>query len=129
MVARIYVSKNPSSRRASSPKVEEKTLLFFSSCSMPRRGLCRSSQQLKPISLAKYLHQVLKPKNIGTWMPPTSLNTASNITHSATASQDSSRVTTTFSAYCTVHYAVEDFNVKFANHDAKSVQYRTARCA
>ena len=59
--------RNPSSRSASSPEVEEKTLLFFASCSMPRRGLSRSSRHLKPISLAKDLHQVMKPNNSGTW--------------------------------------------------------------
>ena len=32
-----------------------------------RRGLSRSSWHLKPIALARHLHQVLKPKNIGTW--------------------------------------------------------------
>ena len=55
------------SSRSASPEVEEKTLLFFSSRSMPRRGLSRSSRHWKPISVAKDLHQVLKPKNIGTW--------------------------------------------------------------
>ena len=58
---------------------------------------------------------------------PISLNAVSNITHSAIASQDSSRVTTTFNAHCTVHSTVEDFNVNFANHDAKSVRYRIVR--
>ena len=79
------------------------------------------------MSLAKDLYQVLKPKKLALGMPVTSLNAASNITHSAIASQDSSRVTTTFHAHCTVHCAVGDFNVIFAkNHDAKSVRYRTA---
>ena len=59
--------RNPSSRSASSPKVEEKVCISFSSCSTPRRGLSRSSRYLKPISLAKDLHQALKPKKIGTW--------------------------------------------------------------
>ena len=59
--------RNPSGRSASSPKVEEKILLFFPSCSTSRRSLSRSSRHLKPIYLAKHLHQVLKPKNIGTW--------------------------------------------------------------
>ena len=44
----------------------KKTLLFFSSCSTPRKYICRSSRLLKPISLAKYSHQGLKPKKIGT---------------------------------------------------------------
>ena len=59
--------RNPSSRSASSPKVEEKVCISFSSCSTPRRGLTRSSRHLKPISLAKGLYQVLKPKKFGTW--------------------------------------------------------------
>ena len=95
--------RNPSSRSASSPKVEEKTLLFFSTCSMPRKGLYRSSRHLKPVSLAKDSHQVLKPKKMALGIPLTSLNAMSSITHSAIASQDSSRVTTTFNAHCTAH--------------------------
>ena len=59
--------RNPFSGSASSPKVKEKTLPFFSLCSMPRRGLSRSSRHLKNISLAKDLRQVLKPKNTGAW--------------------------------------------------------------
>ena len=58
--------RNPS-RRSASPKMEEKTLLFFSFCWTPRKGLYRSSRHLKPISLAENLHQVLKPKQIATW--------------------------------------------------------------
>ena len=54
--------RNPSSRSASSPNVEEKTLLFFSSCWTPGKGLYISSRHFQPISLAKGLHQVLKPK-------------------------------------------------------------------
>ena len=57
--------RNPSSRSASSPKLEEKVGISFSSCSAPRRGLSRSSRHLNPISLAKDLHQVLK--KFGTW--------------------------------------------------------------
>ena len=126
--------RNPSSGSASSPNVEEKTLLFFSLCWTPRKGLYRSSRHLKPIFLAKNLHQVLKPKKMALGRSPMSLNAASNITHSAIASQDSSRVTTTFNVQCTVHCTVKDFNANFANHDAKSVRYRTAhditcRCA
>ena len=62
-------------------------------------------------------------------MPLTPLNAASNITRSAIAPQDSSRVTTTFNAHCTLHCTVGDFNVNFVNHDAKLVQYRTVMCA
>ena len=43
-----------------------KKLLFYSLCWTPRKGLYGSSRRLKPISLAKDLHQVLKPKKIGT---------------------------------------------------------------
>ena len=117
--------RNPSSRSASSPKAEEKISLFFTSCSTPEKRLYNSSQHSKPISFAKDLHRVLKPKKLALGMPPTSLNAASNITHSAITSKDSSRVTTTFSVHCTVHCVVGDFNVNFANHDAKSVRYRT----
>ena len=59
--------RNPSSRSASSPKVEKKVVISVSSCSAPMRGLSRSSRHLKPISLAKDLHQALKPKEFGTW--------------------------------------------------------------
>ena len=59
--------RNPASRSASSPKVEDETLLFFSWCWTPRKDLYRSSRHLKPISLTKNVHQVLKPKKIGTW--------------------------------------------------------------
>ena len=121
--------RNPSSRTASSPKVEEKTFLLLSSCSMPRRGLSRSSRHLKPISLAKDVHQVLKPKILALGIAPTSLNAASNITHSAIASQDSSGVTTTCSAHCTVHCAARDFNVKICELRCKvgTIPYRTVR--
>ena len=54
-------------------------------------------------------------KKLALGMPLTLLNAASNIAHSTIISQDSSRVTTTFSAHCTVHCEVEDFNVNFAN--------------
>ena len=105
--------RNLSSRSASSPKVEEKVCLSFSSCSTPGKGPYSSSHHLKPISLAKN-YQVLKPKKLALGMPPTLLNAASNITHSAIADQDSSRVTTTFNVHCTVQCAVGDFNVNFA---------------
>ena len=49
MVARIDVSKNSVQRSASSPKVGEKTLLFFASGWMPRRGLFRLHQASKII--------------------------------------------------------------------------------
>ena len=103
LVARLRESmsqRNSSSRSASSPKVEEKVCISFSSCSMPRRGLSSSSRHLKPTSLAKDLHQALKPKKMALEMPLTSLSAASNITHSAIASQNFSRVTTTFNAPC-----------------------------
>ena len=57
----------PVNRSASSPKLEEKVGISFSSCSAPRRGLSRSSRHLKPISLAEDLHQALRPKKFGTW--------------------------------------------------------------
>ena len=67
MVARIYVSKNLSSRSASSQKVEEKVCISFSLCLRPQKGLYSSIRHLKPILLARDLHEVLKPKKIGTW--------------------------------------------------------------
>ena len=48
--------RNPSSR-------SEEVCISLSSWSMPRKGLCSSSRHLKPASLAKDLHQALKPKN------------------------------------------------------------------
>ena len=42
-------------------------MLIFSLCWRPRKGLYRSSRHLKPISLAKDLHQVLKLEKNGTW--------------------------------------------------------------
>ena len=67
MVARISMSRrNSSSRSASSPNVEERTLLFFSLCWTPRKGLYRSSRRLKSIP-RQILYEVLKPKKIGTW--------------------------------------------------------------
>ena len=60
------------------------------------------------------------------WRGVKSAVSVSNIIHSAIASQDSSRVTTltTFSAHCTVHCIVGDFNV---NHKARygTIPYRT----
>ena len=49
-----------------------------------------------------------------------SLNAVSNITHSAIASQDSSRVTTTFKAHCIVHCTVQYFNENSANNATQS---------
>ena len=68
-------------------------------------------------------------KKLALGMPLTSLTATSNITHSAIASQDSSRVTTTFNAHCTGHCTIEDFNVNFAYLKSKSVRYRTVLCA
>ena len=61
MVTRIDVWKKSVQWKCVFSKSGGKTLLFFSS-SMPRRGLYRSSPHLKPISLDKDSHQVLKPK-------------------------------------------------------------------
>ena len=121
--------RNPSSRSASSPNVEGKTLLFFSLCWTPRKGLYRSNRHLKPLSVAKKFTSSAKPKNLALGRSLISLNAVSNITHSTIASQDSSRMTTTFTAHRTVLCTVEDFNVNFANHDAKSIRYCTVLCA
>ena len=126
MIARIYVSKKSVQCFC---KRGGKVCVSFSSCSTPGKGLYSSSRHLKPISVAKDLHQVLKPeKKLALGMPPTSLSAASNITHSAIAEQDSSQVTTTFNADCTVHCAVGDFNIIFceSRREVGTIPYRTA---
>ena len=92
--------RNPSSRSASSQKVEEKVCSSFSSCLTSRKALYGPSRYLKPISMGSDLHQVLKPKKkLALERPPVSHNAASKITHSTIASQYSSRVATTFNAH------------------------------
>ena len=54
----------PSSRSASSLKVEETMVLFLFTYSMSRRGFYRSSWHLKPISLDKDPLQVVKLKKM-----------------------------------------------------------------
>ena len=77
---------------------------------------------LKPISLAKDLHQVLKLKknwhlagHIYRYTP----HKTSPI--SATADQYSIRLATIFNAHCTVHCTMEDVIKHVANHNAKPV--------
>ena len=69
-------------------KVEEIVCISFFSCLTPRLFY------LKPPfwTHEKNLHQELKPKKLALEMPLTSLTATCNITHSAIASQDSSRV-------------------------------------
>ena len=101
--------RNPSSRSASSPKVEEKTLLFFPLCHYGGRPEEASIDQVAIKTLyhaPKIYIKCWNRKILALRMPPISLNTASNITHSAIASQDSSRVTTTFDSVCIVEYTV-----------------------
>ena len=106
-------------------------MLFYSSCWTPRKSIYRSSRHLKPISLAKKLHQVLKPKKRGAVRSLISLNAASNITHSAIASQGSSRVTTTFNAHCILYSTLYcgRFQRRFCESRRKvgTIQYRTVR--
>ena len=54
--------RNPSSRSASSQKVEEKVCSSFPSCLTSRKALYGPSRYLKPISMGSDLHQVLKPE-------------------------------------------------------------------
>ena len=112
--------RNPSRRSASSPKVEVKTLLFSPHFS-PRKGLYSSSQHLKPLPLVTIYITCRNRKKLALARSQVSYNAASYITHSAIADQDSLQVTRTFSAHCRVHCRVEDFNINFANHDAKLV--------
>ena len=121
--------RNPSSRSASSPKVEEKVCISFSSCPRPGKGLFSSSRHLKPISLAKDLRQVLKPEKVVLGMLPTSLNAASNITHSAIVfTSDDDIQCALYSSI--VHCEVEDFNVKFCESRAtQSPCYAVPYCA
>ena len=82
--------RNMVSRNASSPKAEEKVCISFSSHSMPGKGLYSSSRHMKPISLANYSDQVLKPKKMVFERPAISLNAAPNIIHPTIADLDSS---------------------------------------
>ena len=127
--------RNPPTRSASPQKVEERNFALF---------LFMFDAQEKPFQIKSTFETYIPRKRftssaetetiLALGMPPTSLNTESNIMHSATASQDSSWVMTTFNAHCTAHCAVGDFCVYFANHDAnancaKSVRWRTELCA
>ena len=116
--------RNPSSRSASSPKVEKKVSFLSHHVRHPAEAFLDQvairSLYPSPNIFIKWWNR----KKLALGMPVTSLNAASNITHSAIASQDSSRVTMTFNAHCTGHCTVEDFNVNFANHNAKSIPYR-----
>ena len=84
---------------------------------------------LKLYPLPKIYIKYWNRKKLPLGRSPISLNAVWNITHSAIASQDSSRVTTTFNAHCTIHCTVEEFNINFVNHDTKSVRYSTVLCA
>ena len=70
---------------------------------------------------------MLKPKKLALERSQELLNAASNITHSAIADQESSRVATNFNVHCTVHCTVEDLNVKRSESQRKvgTIPYRT----
>ena len=106
--------------------MEEKVFISFSSCSMPRRGLSRSSRHLKPIPLAKDLHQVMKSKKIGTWGAS---DTAKHRVKHHPFRHCRSRfftVTMTFNAHCTVH-CIGRFQCKFCESRGKvgTIPYHT----
>ena len=88
--------------------------------------LSRSIRHLKHISPHNIDIKCWNRKILALGMPLILLNAASNITHSRIASQDSSPVTMTFSAHCTVHCAVGVFYVNVANHCAHDITCRSA---
>ena len=95
--------RNLSSGSVFSLNLEEKTFLFFSSCSTPRKGICRSSRHLKPIYPSPNIYiKCWNRKKLALGMAPSSLNAASKITRSVIAAQYSSPVTTTFNVHCTL---------------------------
>ena len=105
--------RNLSSSGAPSPKVEEKTLLFSSHVRRPRGTFLDQVWHLQLESLAKDLHQVLKPNNIGT------LN-ATDIAKRRVKHHPFRHCLSRFlmkpdifnghCTYCTVHCTMEDFH-------------------
>ena len=125
--------RNPSNRSASYQKVEEKVCFSLSSCSTPKKGLSRPYQHLKPIifglRFTSSAETEKKKKKMVLERPPVSHNAVSNITHSAIADQDSSRLATTFNAHCTVPCTLEDLNIKFcASCGPTQSRYDTVYC-
>ena len=121
----------PVNRGDSSPKLEGKVGISFSSCSAPRRGLYRSSRHLKPMSLAEDLHQALRPKKFGTW-DATDIGKRRVKHHPFRhcRSQDSSRVTTIRPSMRIVRDTVESrISTKILRLSNKPVRYRTVRCS
>ena len=128
MVVRIYVSKKSVHLKCFFSKREEK----FAFSPHVRRPGEAFLDQVGIWNLCPSTKIYIKCWNRNIFslgMPTTSLNATPNITHSAIASQDSSRVMMTFKAHCTVHSEVGDLNVIFANQDAESGRYRTVLCA
>ena len=118
--------RNPSSKSASSPKVEEKTLLFFTSCSRLGKGLYRSSRHLKSISLDKDSHQALKPKIIIGAEEVTGIAYRCIEHHpfrhcrSRFFMGDNDLQCTLYSTLCSARFQCNSFE----NQNAKSVRYR-----
>ena len=67
-------------------------------------------------------------KKLALWMPLTSLNAALYITHSVIASQDSSRVTTTFNGHSTRHHSGRFQRIFWESRlKVGTILYRTVR--
>ena len=132
MVARIDISKKSVRQKCLFSKIGGKKLCSFS----PHVGRPEeaSIDQVAIKGLYPppkiYIKRLIR-KILALGMPPISLNTASNITHTAIASGNSSRVTTTSSAYCTIHCAARDFNIKFCKSRCEigQIPYSIVVCA
>ena len=92
--------RNPSSRSASSQKVEEKVCFSFSSCWTPRKGLSRPCQYFKAISMGI---KCSNRKKLACKRPLVHHTAVSNITHSTIADQDSSHMYSMHVAHSTQH--------------------------
>ena len=116
MVARIYVSKKSVQYKCVFfSKSEGKNFaLFRIMFNAQKRPLQIKSAFETYINCQRFTSRAETEKKLALDRTQVSHNVASNITNSAIAFQDSSWLTTTFSAHCTVHCAVEDFNVIFA---------------
>ena len=92
--------RNPSSRSSSSQKVEEKFAFLSPHVRCPGEAFLDQVGIWNLYPSTKIYMKCWNRKKLALGRPPISLNAASNITYSAIASQDSSRVTTTFNAHC-----------------------------
>ena len=119
--------RNSSRESASSPKLEEKFAFLLLMFDIQKRQLQMKSPFETYISRQTFTSSAETEENLALGMPM--INTASNITHFAITSEDSSQVTTTFSAHCTAHCSARDFNVKFCESRWKvsKILYPTVR--